>query len=368
MANLTIRLPLGKTRSLASGTLLGLGLCALLATAAVGVRANGDSPQEAGSRASPGARLAKGDQASEYWDLAATFDSGHRIFARFQVSNEGPGNRTAYALGHILFPDGRVVRFQNGRLEGNWRISDDRLRLKIGSSVLDLHGPPYHFEVDKNKKGIKFFLDYEDTGPIRTWATAPDGYHLDLLTLGAPIGGTLWVRDVTDEPVSVAGTVTVTHAWMDDSEFELARLRVEPYGMASKAGDSHIYALGVERVKRPTRSWMVIRTGRSWLETDGFELSRIGEDESSEKGYPIPRSLSLRGEDVRGRVDLGSTILRHDPLDVAPGPFRWILSFSTEPSQVWLESRYAIEWLAEGEPIALEGVGVSSFYYLNPWK
>ncbi len=351
-----------------SRALLGLGVLALLGTAVVGVRANGDGVQEARPKGSPAARLARGDQASEYWELAATFDSGHRIFARFQVSNEGPGDNTAYALGHILFPDGRVVPFQNGRLEGSWHISDDRLRLKIGSSVLDLHGPPHHFEVDKNKKGVKFFLDYEGTGPIRSWTTAPDGYHLDLLTLGGPIRGTLWVRDVTAEPVSIAGTVTVTHAWMDDSEFELARLRVEPYGMAAKAGDSHFYALGVKPKKGPTRSWMVIRTSESWLETDGFELSRIGEDESSEKGYPIPRSLSLRGEDVRGRVELGRTLLRYDPLALAPGPFRWILSFSTEPSQVWLESRYAIEWLADGDPITLEGTGVSSFYYLNPWK
>ena len=61
-------------------------------------------------------------------------------------------------------------------------------------------------------------------------------------------------------------------------------------------------------------------------------------------------------------------LLRHDPLALAPAPFRWILSFRSKPSQVWLESRYAIEWLADGEPIAFEGQGVASFYYLNPRK
>ena len=347
--------------------LLGLGACALLGFAAAGVHANGAS-ESVLPQASPAARLARGKQASEYWDLVATFDSGHRIFARFQVTNAGPGDRTAYALGHILFPGGQVVQFQNGRLEGKWGISDDRLRMEIGSSVLDLHAPTRHFEVDKNKKGIKLFLDYEGTGPIRSWPTPPEGYHLDLLTLGGPIAGTLWVRDVTAEPVSVAGTVTVTHAWSDDSEFDLARLRVEPYGMAATNGDSHLYALSVEPKQGATRSWMLVRTGEIWREADGFALSRIGEHESSEKGYPIPSSLSLQGENVQGQVDLGRVILRHEPMALAPALFRWVLSLRPKPSQVWLESDYAIEWLGSFEPGFLKGTGVSSFYYLNPLK
>lgn len=330
--------------------------------------ANGDAVEEARPEGSPAARLAHGDEASEYWDLAASFDSGHQLFARFQISNEGPGDRTAYALGHVRFPDGRTVPFQNGRLEGSWRISQDRLRLAIGSSVLDLHGPPHHFEVDKNKKGIKLFLDYDGTGKVRPWTTAPDGYHLDLLTLGAPARGTFWIRDVTPAPVPVSGSVTVTHAWMNESEFELARLRVEPHGMESESGDVHVYALGFTPKTGPARSWMVIRKGLRWLETDGFDLARVGRNASSEKEYPIPTQLLLDGEDVRGRIDIGRMLLRHDPLALAPGPFRWLLSFRTEPSQVWLESRYAIEWLADPEPMRLEGSGVSSFYYLNPWK
>lgn len=346
---------------------MAAGLVAAFAAGGI-VHANGDGGQEARSPGSPAARLASGDEASEYWDLAAAFDSGHYFFARFQISNEGPGDRTAYALGHVLFPDGQLVHFQNGRLEGNWRISEDRLRLKVGSSILDLHGPAHHFEVDKNKKGIKFFLDYDGTGPIRSWATAPDGYQLDLLTLGGAIRGSLWARDVTPEPVPVTGTVTVTHATMDDSEFNLAALRIEPYGMAADGGDSHLYALAMERERGPARTWMVIRSGERWRETEGFSVSRVGKDESAKKGYPLPTALLLQGDEVRGRVDLGRTLLRHDPLALAPAPFRFLLSFRSDPSQIWLESRYAIEWLGDDEPLALRGKGASSFYYLNPAK
>lgn len=346
----------------------GLGLGAWLLLVPVAVHANGDAVPEARLPSSGAARLAAGDEASEYWDLAATFESGHSVFARFQVTNEGPGEHTAYALGHILFPDGQVVRFQNGRLEGKWRLSEDRLRLEIGSSVLDLHGPSHHFEVDKNGQGIKLFLDYEALGSARPWSSSPDGYGLDLLTLAGAITGTLWVRDVTPEAVGLVGTVTVTHAWMDASEFDLARLRIESYGGAAKAGDADLYWLAFEAKKGATSSWMVVRAGENWHESDGFAVSRVGESQSSAKGYPIARTLLLQGDDVQGRIDLGRALLEFDPLSVAPAPFRWFLSLSSKPKQVWLESRFAIDWRGAGAPGVFEGRGVSSFYYLNRRK
>jgi hypothetical protein len=357
-----------KTLRVGPWRLLGLGACALLAIASAGVRASGEASPEALPQASAAARLAKGDHASEYWDLAATFDSGHRIVARFQVTNEGPGKRTAYALGHVLFPDGRAVRFQNGRLEDAWQISDDRLRLTIGSSVLDLHAPSAHLEVDKNSKGIKIFLDYAAGGPIRSWSTAPDGYHVDLLTLGGAVSGTLWVRDVVAEPIAVSGTVSVTHTWMDASELDLTRRRVSVYGSAAGSGESHLYLLAVEPRQGPARSWVLVRTGEDWLEAQEVAVLDVGEDDSSRKGYPVPRSLSLDGTRVQGRVELGRTLLRHDPLALVPRLFRWFLAFRSEPSEVWIESRYAIEWQGQGRKISLDGTGAASFYYLNPSK
>lgn len=315
----------------------------------------------------PGARLGRKNASSEYWDVTAVFDQGHRIFARFSISNEGPGDRTAYALGQILFPDGTVVPFQNGRLEGDWKLSDDRLRVKIGSSVLDWHGPPYHFEVDKNKKRIKFYLDFESTGAARSWKSAPKGYHLDLLTLGAKAHGTVWVGGVVEEPVVLSGRITVTHAWMDDSETELLLRRLEPHGVTSKDGRSHVYAIHtLDEKKSRASSWLVARNGSRWRETEGFSVSENGKHAASKKGYRIPRVLDLAGSDVRGRVDIGPELLRHDPLAVAPRVFRWLLS--SKPSHVWLRSRYALEWQGDEEPRIFEGEGVSSVYFLNAKK
>lgn len=318
------------------------------------------------------AQLGKGDESSEYWDVTAVFDSGHRIFARFSITNEGPGDRTAYALGQIVFPDGRIVPFQNGRREGNWRLSDDGLRLKIGSSVLDLHGPARHFEVDKNKQGIKFFLDFErGEEPVRSWSDAPRGYHVDLVTLGAPIRGTIWVRGVLDEPVPVAGAVSLTHTWMDRSEPGWIRRRLEPHLLVSEDGQSHVYLLEVMLKKGEAHRWLVVQRGSEWHEAHDFDLMPVSERLPGDPRYPVPRALHVKGQDVKGnnvtgRIEMEGRILEHDPLSIAPRLFRWLLSFRTSPSQVWLTSKVSLEWSDPAGSFTVRGLGVSSFYFMNP--
>ena len=317
------------------------------------------------------ARLGTKDESSESWDLVASFATGHRIFARFSISNEGPGDRTGYALGQIVFPDGRVAPFQNGRLEGAWKLSDDRLRMQIGSSVLDLHGPANHFEVDKNRLGVKVFLDFQP-GPAvpLSWADAPDGIHHDLLVLGAEIKGSIWVRDVMGDvlPTPVTGHVSLTHTWMDRGEPDLVRWRVEPHLLASADGTLHAYLVSVVPVRGEPKSWMVVRrsNGGDWLETEALTVVSEGENPASKKGYPVPARLAVNGDRVRGSIALGKRVVEHDPLEAAPRPFRWLLSFRTEPRQVWLDTALDLEWTGEGAPGAIRGSGLTSFYFINP--
>jgi hypothetical protein len=94
-------------------------------------------------RGSPAARLLPGEFASEHWELTARFDSGHLLFVEFLITNIGVGDRNAAASGHLVAPDGQTYHFTNGRREGNWQLSPDRLRLEIGASRLDLHAPVY---------------------------------------------------------------------------------------------------------------------------------------------------------------------------------------------------------------------------------
>ncbi len=346
---------------------LGVALVGLLAPLWL---AGASDAQQSGA-----ARLGTGDESSESWDLVASFVSGHRLFARFSISNEGPGDRTGYALGQIVFPDGRVAPFQNGRLEGDWELSEDRLRMEIGSSVLDLHGPANHFEVDKNKKGVKVFLDFEPgTEEPRPWSAAPKGLHHDLLVLGAKIRGTIWVRDVMGDamPTPVTGHVTLTHSWMDRGEPDFVQRRVEPQLLASADGTQHAYLASVVPIRGEPKSWAVVRRARpdgtsDWLETDAVTLTSSGEHAASEKGYPVPTRLEVGGDRLRGSIALEKQLVEHDPLDAAPRPFRWLLSFRTAPRQVWLVSAFDLTFDADA-PLQIRGDGLTSFYFINPQK
>lgn len=318
------------------------------------------------------ARLGGKDQSSEYWDLTASFVSGHRLFARFSISNEGPGDRTAYAIGQVVFPDGSITPFQNGRLEDDWELSDDRLRMQVGSSVLDLHGPARHFEVDKNKKGVKIFLDFEpQTGrAARRWSGAPPGLNVELLVLGAPVRGSLWVRDRMGEeaaPVPLSGRATLSHSWMDESEFSLARRRIDVHLLAPADGSVRAWLLELLPKQGEARCWMVARRpDGGLLESDRFCMTGSGRSPAGSERYPVPASLVVAGEDLEGRVALGRMQVEHDPLSLAPRPFRWLLSFRADPLQIWLDAGLELRWAGAGDPLPLAGEGLVSFYFTNP--
>jgi hypothetical protein len=100
-------------------------------------------------RGDPRSRIPDAENASEYWDLAAQFESGHALVARFMITHEGPGQNTAIAYGHFIEPDGTIRPWTNGRREGNWDLKSEGRVIDIGSSELYLTGPPYRLRVHK---------------------------------------------------------------------------------------------------------------------------------------------------------------------------------------------------------------------------
>lgn len=331
----------------------------ILLASTLGLVATAASATEAPA-VSPASRLSTAPSFSEYWDLSARFDSGHRLFARFSISNEGPGDETAYAIGQMVFPDGRVSAFQNGRRRGRWSLSEDRLRIEIGSSVLDLHGPDWHVEVDKNRAGQKVYLTAPATPErARAWTAAPEGIHLDLLQSGAPIQGTIWIRGLLDEPLAVAGVASATHTSMNVIETELTHKRVELH-----AGDGSlaVYLIDVMSPSGSSKRWLVVeKEGAVVVETDEFEVEYTGLSPHSVASYPAPARILVRGPRVSGSISLGALLVRHDPLSIAPQPFRWLLSFKMEPDHAWFDAASSL--VVDGEH--LEASGVVSVFYTN---
>lgn len=309
---------------------------------------------------SPESRLSAADSSSEYWDFSVRLESGHRVFARFSISNEGPGDHTAYAIGQIVFPDGRIIPFQNGRRMGDWSLSDDGLLIEIGSSVLDLHAPLRRFSLDKNRRGQKVFLDFAATPDrARAWDSAPPAYDLDLLQNGTPVSGTLWVRGILDDPLPVQGLLTATHTWMDITESDATQRRVEFHGGGGTRG---VYLIDALSPQGESKRWLVVEeAGAVVLETDDFEIEYAGTSPHSLSTYPVPATLVVRGPKVNGTIELGVLRVRHDPLAIAPQPFRWLLSFKMEPDHGWFEATCRL--VIDGKPV--ETPGVVSVFHLN---
>ncbi len=342
-----------KTRSLAIALLL---LCSEAAAAA--------------ERDDLAARMAKAENASEYWDLMARFESGHRLVARFLVTNEGPGRHTAVAVGHLVFPDGSHADFHNGRPRARWKLDDSRLRLDIGSSTLDLGSPERAYEVDKNKAGVKIHLsirasDANSLAPKR----GPGGYRVRLVDLAAPIEGSVWIRDRMAEPQPVRGVASLTHTWMDESEPEVALRRID---FASLDGNTGISLVDLKTPGGPPLRWIAIqREGQILYESGDFEVSLSGTaPKGKSRDYPVPARLRFHNSELSGTVELERILLKKDPMKVLPQPFRFLLSLKMKPRRIWADSPFELKFGPPSDRSAFQarGTGMASVTFLNPFR
>jgi hypothetical protein len=323
-------------------------------------------------RGNPAARLLSGEFASEHWEFTARFDSGHLLFAEFIITNIGFGDRNAAATGYVVDPDGKLHRFRNGRREGKWTLSPDRLRLQIGSSTLDFSRLPYRLQV--GKRNIRIDLRFRpERGAIWTGNPAPVGYTLELLDAAAPIEGSIWVQGM-EQPLTVAGVVAVTHSWMNELGSSLVLRRTEFFSLQ---GDCPVYSVEVVAPDKTHTQWLVVRQAGALLrESQGVAFSLDGgTKKTSTRNYPIPQSLRFHSAEIDGQVQLGRLMLHYDPLGDLPQPFRFFVSLllNLRPQRVWALSPFEVEVAFRPEEAALaqcsqsiRGTGVTAITFLNP--
>lgn len=321
------------------GRLLAGLVLALAAGAAIAAAGPGRA-DSARQRGDPASRLGSGGDASEYWDLVAAFDSGHRVFARFLMTNEGPGEKTAVAVGHLVHPDGSAVLFKNGRREGRWRLGPDGLLLDIGSSELDHRNAVRRFQVDNDKRGIKIHLRFP-AGPT-AWPeeAGPGDYEFDLLAAGVPVEGTIWTEGMPDA-LPVRGRLAAVHTWMDERESDLAVRRLEFYSLSEELA---LYVSDVTTPGGQRHRWLAaVAPDRVVVATRRFDLElapRPKGDPLGDGSYPLPSRIELRAPEIVGEITLGREILRFDPLEPLPGAFRFLLSLRSRPQRVWTEATF----------------------------
>jgi hypothetical protein len=309
--------------------------------------------------------LSDGESASEYWDIVAHFDSNHHLFARFLITNEGPGNRTAIATWQLIDPNGKQTEFRNGRRKKRWTLSPGGDRIEIGSSVFDQSGPMHRLEYDSTKRGIRVAFQYAPKGPVAWPRSADDRYPFDLLELTTPVTGTIWLEGM-NETASVNGTISITHTWMEESEADLTLRRID---FASTGDGPAVFLSDWTTPSGARERWLVAaRDGEVLVQTTDFQLTFVGPQSTSSEGYPTHIELQISGSGIEGTIQSQSILAEINPLEAIPQPFRFLLSFKLRPHRVWARASFEVR-LRSGKDTpetVLKGSGVKTITYTNP--
>ncbi len=317
------------------------------------------------------ARLPEGPGASEQWDVIAVLDSGHRIFARFLITNLGPGSGNGAVLGHLVFPDGRHFEFRNGRRPSGWELNRDGRELVLGHSRLDLDAPMpdgsrgYLLEITKDKIKVHLPIESRSAGAIAP-GRLPDGYRSDLLSLGAATRVSFRIPSFMAEPIVSDGRVSMVHTWATGAEEDHVAVRHEVFGFD---GERSLYLTDVLTPLGTHRAWARVDTGRP--ETNSSELPGVTvvgtRPLERGTGYWLPERLEGRSEQLDIDVDVGRIWLEANPLVVLPPPFRWLIALTTRPHRVWADCDFQVKVRPSSEPpLVTQGTGVAVTTFLNP--
>ncbi|MFQ5698584.1 MAG: hypothetical protein ACE5IL_09910 [Myxococcota bacterium] len=335
----------------------------LLLCAGLGLATAGTLPLHARAEGLDGApaRSLSEEWASQFWDLTARFDSGHQLFVRFAVSNVGLGDRNGAASWQIVSPRGRVLEFHNGRRRPRWSLSPDGLRLEMGSSLLDQHGPSQRLRLDKHP--VQLDLHFSARAPPLEVDALHDLYGTRLLALAAPVSGRLWLEGM-DSQLAVRGEIAVTYTWMRERESRLQARRVEFFSLGP---ERPIYLLDIETPEGEHRQCQVIRDAGGTLRRVAPARLCACAGPASRDGYPLPQALELGGGSIDGRIEIARILVRYDPLMPLPRVFRWLLRAVLRPLRIWAESPYDIALQPLGKPeVRLRGTGITVVGFSNP--
>ncbi len=309
----------------------------------------------------PSARLLKGSDASESWNLYVELESGHRITQQFLLSNSGPGDHNAVALGYLVEEGRAPYRYVNGRRRARWTLSKDRLFFDIAASHLDLHRPTGELRITKDDIEIRLFFDFAESDLARRVPSEvlPKNYQVEVLAIAAATSGTIhapWMK----RPLETRGRTWLVHTWTSRSEAELLDRRIEFYGHQN---GTSFYGIHLRNEKSFRRAWLLsdsnaskvvessINVPEDWLETSAAN------DHAETRSYPVPGQFTFSGGSLAGQITLGHEWLRFDPLAVLPQPFRWFVRRKTKPEQVWADARIGVRLSPALETPSLPNAG-----------
>ena len=290
----------------------------------------------------PSARLLSEDDASEAWTLFLELESGHRITQRFLLTNVGPGEHSAVAVGHLVEPGRAPYRYENGRRRARWTLSEDRLFFDIAASHLDLHRPKGELRITKDDIEIRMFFDFPPQGPSARVPEAllPPDYHVEVLALGAPTRGSIlapWMAS----PVETRGRAWLVHTWTPREEARLLSRRLEVFGADS---ETSFYGIHLHGNGDWTGAWSIAAKAAGQIIESPINVQAAWRERTAQQGgnYPTPAGFDVDDDGFAGPISLDREWLRFDPLEVIPQPFRWFIRRRSRPQEVWADARIGV--------------------------
>lgn len=302
-------------------------------------------------------RLSTAETAGEYWDVTAWFDSGERFFARFLVTNQGPGEKNAAVVGHFLAADGTTLPFRWGRRDGDWILERAGRHIGIGKATLDVSESPITVRIDSKKHGVDLALTLEA-------GNAVDGFRERRpdetfgIALPGPARATL-NGDDSSKARTLVGTAAIVHRWSDQPESETVRRRDEIF---ARRDDVAVYVGSTTWSDGTQRTTYDLRRGPQDVSAGPPAALDHGPDlmPGSDGGYSVARNWSTSLVPDKGlTATLDRVLLRMNPLDVLPQPFRFILALDGTPQRVWADAKVK---LTRGDDVVeMTGITVTSF-------
>lgn len=323
--------------------------------------AQGTPGEPDGRPARPGA--ARGPQAelgSEFWTLAARFETGELLVVELCITNVGLGDGNAAVIGHWIEADGTVLAFDGAKASGRWTLSEERTRLEIGKLALDLGGEQRRLLVWKERLQLELELGEAPAGIAIGPMTGAD-HGFEVLALATPVAGHVQLEG--GERRALRGQATLTHRWVERIESRITLRRIE---LVATQGDVRAYLIQAVAPSGESTSWLlVLENGRITHSEPVTVEARMSAVEASGP-FPLPEALILEGPSVRGRIELADPLVRYDPLRDLPALVRLVVAPFLRWRSSWSTSLFELDFRDRpGGPLSLRGQGLVNVTYFD---
>jgi hypothetical protein len=250
------------------------------------------------------------------------------VLVEFTLTDVGPGERNAAAIGEWVAPDGALTPFSRAKLGGDWTASAGGRRIDLGKFVFDRSTAPAQVRVEKGS--LRIALEFPlAAAPLATKRLAGGKWTQELWIASAPVSASLWKRGMA-EPLRTQGRVGLSRRSIEGPEAKLAARRLEAFTL----GAAPVYVLELANGKGAER-WVVALDANGKLAAQDAHAG----PQAGALGAPAAQ-LALTGPGATGTLLAGTRLATYDPLANLPAPIRFLLGLRLKST--WMASPYDV--------------------------